>query len=95
MVGLKDITELLDRWPLWKRVKDTPEKVEALEQRVAALEKLLEKAPGDACPKCGAREMRRMEMGRRLGGQNAYRYDTWTCTACGATDEREVHLANL
>jgi predicted RNA-binding Zn-ribbon protein involved in translation (DUF1610 family) len=53
MFALKDILELLDRWPSWKKIQETPEHLETLEKRVAELEKRLERCPGEACPRCG------------------------------------------
>ena len=89
MVGLKDLTELLDKVPLWKRLKETPDKVVALEKRVAALENLFEKAPGEACPACGERQMRRTWASDMRGsGANAHRNETWTCQSCGVEEQR-------
>jgi hypothetical protein len=53
MFNLKDILEILDRWPLWKRIQATPENLGALEKRVTELEKRLARCPGEACPRCG------------------------------------------
>jgi hypothetical protein len=73
---------------------DILRRVAALEARLAALEKSLERSPGDVCPKCGARAMRLIEAGRRLGGADAYRFDNWACTAtpCDHTEQRKVKL---
>ena len=49
---LQDVITALDQIPLWKKLKNAPEQIQALEKRVAELEKRLEN-PGDACPRCG------------------------------------------
>lgn len=33
MFGLKDLTELLDKWPVWKRISQTPDRIDQLEKK--------------------------------------------------------------
>lgn len=54
--GMGDILSLLDRIPIWKRVKELPDKVEALEKRIAAMEA---KPKLPICEACGEGFMRR------------------------------------
>jgi hypothetical protein len=91
---LEDIRTWLKEIPLWRDLEKIPSRMDAVEERVAALEKALERVPGDACPKCGARAMRLKQQGRRLGDKNAWRFDQWECTdpACGHIAERKVTL---
>lgn len=56
--GLSDLVALMDRWGVWKEVRANAERVPNLEKRLAALEGRLERAPGEACPKCGALDFR-------------------------------------
>jgi hypothetical protein len=72
---LEDMRNWLKEIPLWRELEKIPARMDSLETRVAALEKALERFPGEACPKCGARAMRLKEKGRRLGGKDAYRFD--------------------
>jgi hypothetical protein len=52
MVGVSDIVALLELWPGWKRVRDAPARVDALEERLAAVE-WLASVPADArCQRC-------------------------------------------
>lgn len=53
-----DILDVLKRWDRWRRIDETPERIDALEKRIAELEVKLQRAPGEACPKCGALEFR-------------------------------------
>ncbi len=92
MGAVTDVLALLDKTPIWKRLTETPDRLEGLEKRVAELEALLAKAPGDACGACGERAMRRVTVGRRLGDRDAYRFDIWKCEKCGRNDERKVSL---
>ncbi len=58
MAVLGEVVELLKRWDVWKRVEECPDRVDHLEARLAALEKKLARAPGEACPKCGQLDFR-------------------------------------
>jgi hypothetical protein len=51
--SLNDLLAVLDHWPIWKKIKSGPEKLEALEKRVAELENRHSRCPGEACPRCG------------------------------------------
>ena len=53
MFALKDILELLDRWPRWKKIQEAPEQIETLGKRIAELENRLARCPGQGCPSCG------------------------------------------
>lgn len=54
---LSDILALLDRWPKWKAINSTPERLDALEKRFAELQEKAQPTPileGRECPVCGA-----------------------------------------
>lgn len=51
MFSLKDLNELLDKIPQWKKMKESPDRIDALEKRIASLEKRLS-GSADMCPKC-------------------------------------------
>jgi hypothetical protein len=42
---------LLDKIPIWKQLKELPQRVESLEKRIAELENK-PISTGDVCPKC-------------------------------------------
>ncbi len=44
---LQDMLNTLDRWDEWKRMRASPDRVDELERRLAAVEARLTKAPGD------------------------------------------------
>lgn len=54
--GIGDVLAILDRIPIWKRVKALPDKIDALERRLAILE---EKPKLPICEACGEGFMRR------------------------------------
>jgi hypothetical protein len=92
MVGVGDIVELLKRWDRWRRIDETPERVDALERRIADLEAKLQHAPGDACPKCGALDFRTESTspgGGIMGGMGLRIIDRkMKCGACGYEETR-------
>lgn len=95
MAVLKDITELLEKWPVWKAMSGTPARVEALEKKVEKLETdlaaLLAKRPPDSCPACGERGMRLTKNWGRMGSfPNEYHYEDWTCEKCAHYEQRTV-----
>jgi hypothetical protein len=55
MAILSEITEMLRRWDVWKRVEAAPDRIDELEKRVAALE---QRPNLPLCEKCGVGYMR-------------------------------------
>jgi hypothetical protein len=80
----------MDRWSVWKEVRANADKVPALEARIAALEERLQRAPGEACPKCGALEFRTDKTVPTIGslGKLGAIDRHLKCGACG---HEEVH----
>jgi hypothetical protein len=91
MAVLAEITELLRRWDVWKRIESAPDKIDELEKRLAALEQKLHRAPGEACPRCGALEFRTDKVVPTKGHFSALnRKDRHL--KCGARGHTEVHM---
>lgn len=94
MFSTKDLLDLLDRIPAWKRLGELPAKLEAAETRIADLEKRLERMTGEGCPKCGALAMRLDQAGRVTGpDSDLRRLDTWKCQECGHSEMRQVKVS--
>ncbi|KQO94661.1 hypothetical protein [Methylobacterium sp. Leaf91] len=95
MFSTKDLLDLLDRIPVWKRLGELPAKLDEANERIAALEKRLERMPGEGCPKCGALAMRLDKAGRPVGPEeNQRRTDTWKCVECGHSEIRTVQVSH-
>lgn len=90
MAVLGELVELLKRWDVWKRVEAAPERIDALEKRIAELEERLKRAPGEACPSCGALEYRvtRSTPHPTLGPHLGTRLHHLECGSYGFTDQR-------
>lgn len=85
--GLDDILKLLDRWGEWKKMREAPVLVDALEKRVAVLEeKLGGKWPADVCQFCGERALRQTFVGGPNDKGNMFH--EWTCQACNQVEKR-------
>jgi transposase-like protein len=87
MAILSEITELLRRWDVWKKVEEAPARIDALEARIAALEGALAKCPAEGCPFCGARAFRLERVS--MHGQR----EEWKCGECGKGREVRLDLA--
>ena len=74
---LESILTLLDKWPRWKRINELPDKADELNNRIEALEKRLEKRPGEDCPYCGEPDLR---LDRQLMHGDM---EEWLCQSCG------------
>jgi hypothetical protein len=58
MSAIGDIVGLLEKIPIWKRLKALPEQFDALQARVAALEDRQKDPSDDPCPLCGTGTLR-------------------------------------
>jgi ribosomal protein S27AE len=93
MFALKDILELLDRWPSWKKIQAAPERIESLEKRVGELEHRLARCPGEGCPKCGELTYRTISNHPvQAGGLGKFGViaRTMKCEKCGYTEAKTV-----
>jgi transcription elongation factor Elf1 len=55
MISISDILAILDKIPIWKKLKEMPSKIESLEKRIAELENKTLK-PNEVCPRCHSEE---------------------------------------
>lgn len=86
MFSLKDLIALLDKWPVWKRISQTPERIDKLEERIMKLENRLS-GSGDKCPKCKQMtlELVNMKVIEPILNLKTYYY---TCSNCGFNEEK-------
>ena len=93
MSAVSDIIALLDRWPRWKAVTEAPDRIEALEKRVADLEAKLSAKPvqpsGPACPICGEPMKTTSVQKDPLLGVAGVQQHRLQCV-CGHTETRQV-----
>lgn len=90
MVGLTDLLGLLDRWDEWKKLKASPDRIDALERELAELRERLgppDRWPPDVCRSCGARALR-MEYSM-VNASIRKVMQTWRCKEC-KTDEKRL-----
>jgi len=92
MFAIKDLLALLEEWPKWKRIRETPDNLEALAARVSELEKKLARCPGDGCPKCGELAFR-VESSAPDGifGDVGATKRTMKCEKCGYSESKLTH----
>jgi|GEM_PF-1106514 len=89
MISLSDIVKLLEQVPLWKRLKELPGRVEALEAKVAELERTLAARPAaDRCPKCQEADLKlASERPHPTFGRHGARLRKLRCVGCGFETE--------
>ena len=95
MGALEDLRQWLKEIPLWQELGKVPDRMAALEKRVADLEDRLKVRPGETCPKCGEHTVRLSEVGTRRGSMGKeIRYDTYECASpgCDFREQRAVHI---
>ncbi|PJO70005.1 hypothetical protein EZV77_27215 [Burkholderia thailandensis] len=86
---MEDVMKALERVPGWKRIAAAPSEIDALKNRVAALEAKM--APGgQTCPLCNNPTLKVISSGPDptfgvLGGK----LDTLKCTSCGHEETRQ------
>ena len=87
MAALDSVLSILDKFPLWRRIKEAPDKLDALDERVTGLEeKLGDTWPADVCRYCGKRAAR-LHLPGQANGRGVVR-EMWRCQKCGKLDER-------
>ncbi len=87
MAALDNVLSILDKFPVWRRMKEAPEKLDALERRVTTPEeKLGDTWPADVCRFCGNRAARLHES--RRANDRGIIHESWQCEECGKCDER-------
>ena len=83
MFSLKDLNELLDKMPLWKRIKDSPDRLDCLEKRISSLENRLS-GTGDICPKCKQPKLE-LESSKVIDDTIGLMQYSYRCFNCGFT----------
>lgn len=92
MTVLGEITTLLEKIPLWKRLKTLPAEVEELKNRVAQLEaRVSGGGAADICPKCRnpSFELDRTENDPTFGDLGIQRR-VYVCSGCGHTEYKQL-----
>lgn len=90
---LEDVMKALERIPAWKRlISAVPAEMEALTQRVAAIEARLAAATDDVCPRCRAVAFALIESRPEQGsfGALGVREYVWRCSSCRYEDVRQT-----
>lgn len=87
---LEDILSALERIPGWKRIKESPERIDALEQRLKAIERLMAGGSGQLCPICNSPKFKRTASKPDPGFEFAgVMRDFYRCEECGHSENRQ------
>lgn len=93
MAILSEITELLRRWDVWKRVEAAPQRIDELEKRVAVLEaRATHKSPAipsaRQCPMCDGEMKVIREREHEHFGFAGVKVHSLKCIKCGNEAQR-------
>lgn len=94
-ISLGDILKTLDQFKNWKRINEAPDKLDALEKRVAALEAQLgaPRPPGlDPCALCGGAMKVQHEYAHPTFGQFGDKERVMACQSEGCGHETTVRV---
>jgi len=93
---LDNIISLLEKWPVWKRITEAPDRIDRLESQIESLKAKLTKPPkarGEPCRKCGEHAARLKDTRGPMGdAPQRYVEETWACEACGGEDIKHVKI---
>lgn len=87
---LEDVMKALERIPIWKRVIALPDRMDQLERRIAAIEKLAAGGAIDGCPICNSFGFVRISTRKHPQfGAAGLMLDLFRCEECEHQEERE------
>jgi hypothetical protein len=91
MLSLKDLNELLEKIPLWKKMTQAPDRIDALEQRIVDLERKLS-GDGAACPFCHGMtgQLEDIEPMKEFDGLTEIHH--YRCSSCQRTFRKKIDL---
>jgi len=94
-MSVSDIIALLENIPAWKKIKELPAKIEALEKRVEQLENQLKRhhlsPSGLNCPSCGSVNYRVLSSKKdKTFGALGAKEQTLRCDDCSFEDTRVI-----
>ena len=92
MLSLKDVNELLDKIPKWKRIQESPDRLDELEKRIKAIEDRIS-GTGEVCPYCKEPALELLEIKPDpeygdMGVKRAY----YKCGKCEKLSDRQKPL---
>ena len=89
---VQDILKLLEQLPIWRSLRAMPERLDALEKRVAALEEELHRRPApENCPLCRS-EMKLQLIETHWTGNVEFHEFACTSPGCGHKRQRKLRL---
>lgn len=85
-----NVLEILKRWPKWKQITETPERLDDLEKRIATIENQISGA-GDVCPFCSKPAGELIEIKpHKLFGDAGIKVKYYKCGSCGENYDKEI-----
>jgi hypothetical protein len=90
MFSLKDLTELLDKMPIWRRMKAAPDRIDELEKRLKGIEDRMS-GTGELCPYCKQPTLELIEIRpHAIFGDAGLKKHIYKCNNCSKPYEKDV-----
>jgi transposase-like protein len=90
MFSLKDLNELLEKIPIWKKLIQLPEKLDSIEKRIKSIEDKMS-STGELCPYCKQPSLKLLEIKpHEMLGDVGLKVGYYKCDNCKKDYEREL-----
>lgn len=90
MSTVSELSALLEKIPLWKRITHLPEEIDLLKQRITEMESRLS-GGDDICPRCKTRNFKLTDsVPDKDFGAVGVCIRTYQCSACGLLESKSV-----
>ncbi len=91
-IKLSDLISVLDKIPIWKKLKTLFDKVDNIEKRLAELEQKENNQGQNKCPRCFLRKVKVSKISKE--GYNGILHNKviYRCDDCGFTYDKMVRL---
>ena len=90
MSTLESILNLLNKWPAWKRITQSPARIDELEKRIKSVEDKI-KGSGELCPFCKQPTLELLEIiPDKMFGDLGVNVHKFKCSSCNKEYEKKI-----
>lgn len=87
---IKDLNELLEKIPVWKKLVQLPDRIDSLEKRIKSIEDKMS-GSGELCPFCKQPTLRLLEIKpHKIFGDAGLKVGFYKCDNCKEEVENEM-----
>jgi len=87
---IKDINELLEKIPIWKKLVQLPDRLDGIEKRLKSIEDKMS-GSGELCPYCKQPTLQLLEIKpHKLFGEAGLKVGSYKCNNCKKDFKKEL-----